>query len=159
MYFYGLTYVHTQVNLFNVIFLQFNFPVKILHACEPSNNFAQIKRKTEGNSWMKKNAIQLKLPTLLLFIELTFISYFEKKMIFVVKLCIILLILLWNRKYAYTKTCERWVSIFNWLRLISAKSYDNYLLSIQLIVKTVPNVVMGTDGTLYRRSAYVSCIE
>lgn len=28
---------------------------------------------------MKKNAIPLKLPTLLLFIELTFISYFEKK--------------------------------------------------------------------------------
>lgn len=79
MYFYGLTYVHTQVNLFNVIFLQFNFPVKILHACEPSNNFAQIKRKTDGNSWMKKTAIPLKLPTLLLFIELTFISYFEKQ--------------------------------------------------------------------------------
>lgn len=28
---------------------------------------------------MKKNAIPLKLPTLLLFIELTLISYFEKK--------------------------------------------------------------------------------
>lgn len=60
MYFNGLTYVHTQVNLFNVIFLQFNFPVKILHACEPSYNFAQIKRKTEGiREWKKCNSIKI----------------------------------------------------------------------------------------------------
>lgn len=68
---------------------------------------------------------------------------------YTVKLCIIFLILLWNKKYAYTKSCERWVNIFNWLRLISAKSYENHILSIQLVVKTVPNVVMGTDGILH----------
>lgn len=157
LFFYGLTYIHTHVKLWNVIFLQFHNKNALRHLT--------ILLKLKGRRkqmWTKQNYNSITISNVFRFFLWIHVAVFlsdYREMNYTVNLCIIFLILLWNKTYAYTKSCERWVSIFNWLRLISAKSYENHFLSIQLVVKTVPNVVMGTDGTLHRRNAYVGCIQ
>lgn len=75
-----------------------------------------------------------------------------------VTFCSIFVTMIWNWKYSYTKLCIRLVNIYSSLEFPSNSIYEFDGLPIKLVVQTEPNVVMGTNGTLYIHSVYVSYI-